>query len=390
MFDVFTGWLKDYLNGLFKPVAVAAAIAVSSPAVASPLKFKNLAWYGEHKDFQEWDSIVRELVEASRLPDLAPSDVIALFPIYKTSRLERVHFWCQLLSIMAKYESGFDPLQYYTEDFNDSKGNKIISRGLLQISIESANAYGAELTNAEQLHDVRTNLRCAILILDRWVSRDLVLASGIVGNWRGGARYWSVLRDSSKSKSKILSYLKEIYAPKFAKPSVEVIREGIVFCFALNDGQRETHGKNRSPVIDSILKRVSSSMGNPYCAAAIWCALDDACKELSLTNPVKPTASSQSLFTSAPSQYQKQEHGKKSDGFILRSRNDPSRGHAGLLRDNQTNLKTFPTIEANTNAEGSRDGDGWYKKTRSVDGDASKSFRGFVDFAQWIWDVNNG
>lgn len=374
-------WLTDLLDNLFKPKEKPKALVI-------PLKKSfRLAWFGEHPDFQEWDQIVFELVRASQLPDLFPKDVLSFYPQYAFDRETRVEFWCQLLSIMAKYESGFDPLQFYKEDFNDSKGKPVISRGLLQLSFESCNGYGAGLTSEEQLHDVRTNLRCAILILERWVSRHQVLQGGEIGSWQGGAKYWSVLRGTSKSKPKIMDYLKRLYQP-MPEITLDQIRDKIVFHMMKNEGQKETHGKNRSPIIDAILKRVNSSLGNPYCAAAVWCAIDDTCKDLSLKNPVGKTASSQKLFTQSPKEYQKQDHGKKGDGFILQSRKDKSRGHAGVVRENQVHLKTFFTIEANTDGEGSRDGDGWYKKSRSLDGDSSKSFRGFVDFAQWIYDFN--
>ena len=48
----------------------------------------------------------------------------------------------------------------------------------------------------------------------------------------------------------------------------------------------------------------------------------------------------------------------------------------------------FRTIEFNTDGTGSRDGDGVWKKTRSVDGSHSMRFLGFVDVCAWVAESN--
>jgi hypothetical protein len=111
---------------------------------------------------------------------------------------------------MAKFESDFDPKSQYKEKFKDSKGRWVISRGLLQLSEESANGYGCNVT-AQTLHDPKTNLTCGIQILNRWISRDSFFGSSTgpsKNNHVGGARYWAVLRSKNESQKKIQSFTK--------------------------------------------------------------------------------------------------------------------------------------------------------------------------------------
>lgn len=120
-----------------------------------------------------------------------PKDATKFCANYST--MNKAQFWASLLSAMSKYESNYKPNTQYKEAFKDAKGNYVISRGLLQISQESANGYKCGITKAEMLHDVRTNLECGVRILNRWVTNDSVI-TGNNGRWIGGARYWSVLR----------------------------------------------------------------------------------------------------------------------------------------------------------------------------------------------------
>lgn len=107
------------------------------------------------------------------------------------SQDQKKAFYVMLLSSMARYESNFKPTERYVENFVDQEGKSVVSRGLLQLSIESVNGYGAGIQKAEELHDPETNLRAAVMILNRWIPKD-----GVIGNGSntGAARYWSVIR----------------------------------------------------------------------------------------------------------------------------------------------------------------------------------------------------
>jgi hypothetical protein len=126
------------------------------------------------------------------------SDIAAFCPGYPASdSTARRAFWVGLISALAKHESNYNPAAKYEEGFADSNGKKVISRGLLQISIESGRGYHCDIPNDESLHDPNVNLTCAVKILNRLVSRDGILASNSAP-YKGASAYWSPFRDSTK------------------------------------------------------------------------------------------------------------------------------------------------------------------------------------------------
>ena len=162
---------------------------------------------------------------------------------------------------------------------------------------------------------------------------------------------------------------------------------------------RETNGKNRSNRIDTLNKRAGTYLGAPYCASGGWCAIDDACKELHLKNPLKPTASSQAFRKTSyiPAEYIRAngELGKRGDTATLQVVGDSSHGHhVTVEKDQQAGSFLFDTAEYNTNGLGSRDGDGAYFQKRStVDRsreNAGKIFVCFTDVSQYVLDHNFG
>lgn len=111
--------------------------------------------------------------------------------------------WTILLAGMCRYESNFKPSLEYKEKFKDQQGHNVISTGLFQVSRESSRGYGFRVTQKE-LKDPYMNIDIAVAILKKWIERDGVLANN-KSPWRGGARYWSVLR---YKKDAIKGYIK--------------------------------------------------------------------------------------------------------------------------------------------------------------------------------------
>lgn len=192
-----------------------------APPVVAPAPSKLIADWDKEKRGKEWTGmVVRALHELgpSLLKEQDLGDSGEYCPAYpRLSLAQREQFWVMLISSMARFESGFKPETKYTEDFDDAQGKPVISRGLLQISIESANSYGCGFKKAEELHDAERNLRCGIVILDRWVGRDAHIGdfSGLYNSkghkifW-GGGRYWSVLRPTSGSRAKIIAKVRAL------------------------------------------------------------------------------------------------------------------------------------------------------------------------------------
>lgn len=129
-----------------------------------------------------------------------PTDAKIFCPNFSNlSDSERKQFWAFFISSMVKFESGFDPKSAYTEGFRDNTGRYVISRGLLQISMESSKGYRCGFTSSTEIHSPTKNLSCGIKILNHWMKKDQRIASRSGLGWKGGARYWSVLRAGKKS-----------------------------------------------------------------------------------------------------------------------------------------------------------------------------------------------
>lgn len=157
-------------------------------------------WENYSTDGRYWSKFVSDQIKENfeDLTDTVPADIDNYCSNYpQLDRKQRINFWMHLLSTMAYFESGHDPSTSYQESFNDGSGNPVISRGLLQLSYESSLGYGCPISIGEDLHDPSINLHCALRILTRWVVYDGVISRNEVGGWKGGARYWSVLRKVS-------------------------------------------------------------------------------------------------------------------------------------------------------------------------------------------------
>ena len=142
-----------------------------------------------------------------------------------------------------------------------------------------------------------------------------------------------------------------------------------------NKGVREV-GKNAGPDVEKYLHCLGMSKGSPWCAAFVsWCVMSSR----GLAKPPKwCSGSAVSLFqmsgknavkvTPLDAGYQT----KVKPGYIWSRAQDPAaasaarkgvwcQGHTGIVV--AVDAVGFHTIEGNTNAAGSREGDGVYRKT---------------------------
>ena len=184
------------------------APAPSSPSAPSGSSAVTPLWESKISGSKAWTAHLGSALDTlgKDLLDVIPADSANFCGNYQNLSYEqRKQVWIYLISYMAKFESSFNTNSAYTEDFADSSGKNVVSRGLLQISIESGNAYGCNFKSSADLHDPYQNLNCGVRILNRWMERDGRIAGKVNGSWKGGARYWSVLRTTSKSYSSIVS-----------------------------------------------------------------------------------------------------------------------------------------------------------------------------------------
>lgn len=168
----------------------------SDQSDASPL------WESKSPKGREWTAHVLNTLDhlGKDLLAVVPADAALFCPAYsRLSYAKRKQYWAFMLSSMVRFESNFKPDTSYRENFVDRSGKRVISRGLLQISKASGNAYGCGFRSENDLHDPYQNLSCGIRILNSWVGRDRRIAGKQDNIWRGGARYWSVLREGDKT-----------------------------------------------------------------------------------------------------------------------------------------------------------------------------------------------
>jgi len=138
----------------------------------------------------------------AELLTVIPKDYRRYCPEYPQLNVqERKLFWVSFLSSIARHESSHKTESAYQEDIKNRSGDLVVSRGLLQMSFESARFYNPALEDPEELHDPRTNMRTGLLAIQKWVLEDGVIAhQGKDGKWKGAARYWSTLRTNWKSE----------------------------------------------------------------------------------------------------------------------------------------------------------------------------------------------
>jgi hypothetical protein len=193
-----------------KLLAIAALLVVAACASSTTtgggmgstpiFGYPQAAW-DVRPEGRQWTTTAHAAIDAlaPQIVSVVPTDIDAFCPGYaNASPANRRAFYVSLLAEIAKLESNFDTSVQFTESFNDASGRRVVSRGLLQLSQESANGYGCAITDAQQLNDPATNIQCGVRILNRWVGQDRLVAGFQSGAWRGASRYWSVFRDRNK------------------------------------------------------------------------------------------------------------------------------------------------------------------------------------------------
>jgi len=150
-------------------------------------------------DNQKYTKYLVDSLKTSELIKLKPTD-IKQFGVIK----DPIRFYGNILVEMAYYESKFNTMEKYKESFG------LWSRGLFQLSKEDGKRYKCNFTTEQSVHNAKANIECAILILQKLVKQDNHLAGRVRGKWKGGARYWAVLRGTRKYTKKALQAIKNI------------------------------------------------------------------------------------------------------------------------------------------------------------------------------------
>lgn len=165
-------------------------------------------WEKSRGDSRAWTVYAFHALDAfgPGLLSQTPSDIADYCSNYRNLDIvNKKNFWVYFISSVTQFESAFDPTNVYQESFNNGAGEAVLSVGLLQLSIEDARPYKcSEIQTSADLKDPLKNLACGIRIFNRWISGDGVIRSN-AGGWKGAARYWSTIRNTSPNTS-IRSY----------------------------------------------------------------------------------------------------------------------------------------------------------------------------------------
>jgi hypothetical protein len=183
-----------------------------------------LPWESQDASNRSWSLYLFSVIDNQTTNLLnGTSDVTNFCPNYASlSRQHKVEFWATLFSEVSYYESGWDPLNRYTETTMGTDpitGKQVVSEGLLQLSYQdilnyptcqfnwSADKNLSSTDPRKTILDPDINLQCGAIIMSKQVSRKnaIVISSGA---------YWSTLMSGSRY-NKIASIQKATKAISF-------------------------------------------------------------------------------------------------------------------------------------------------------------------------------
>lgn len=124
---------------------------------------------------------------------------------------------------------------------------------------------------------------------------------------------------------------------------------------------RETAGPNRGEAVNAILARVGLPPGQPWCAAFVsyigWAVLRQGW-------PLPNVGGCMSLFAAARSKQLLREAPAPGAIFLLWSESMNRFAHTGFVTSGADEDGDWPTVEGNTNTDGSREGTGVFLRQR--------------------------
>ena len=154
-------------------------------------------------------------------------------------------------------------------------------------------------------------------------------------------------------------------------PAIEPLKEAIIEKRALNAaetaskyiGVREKTGKNDGAEVERFLRHVGLGKGFPWCAAFVkTCLLESGVESAHKINGMALSCENKKNFIWKNGTHIKEP--EPGDVFTLYYPQLKRIGHTGFY-EKPYNSKFYVSIEGNTNSEGSREGDGVYRKKRS-------------------------
>lgn len=145
-------------------------------------------------------------------------------------------------------------------------------------------------------------------------------------------------------------------------PNVETKNQSIETVYTSQIGVRERTGNNDGVDVEKYLKSVGLTKGYAWCAAFVkWC-YDKAGVNTTGINAMALSLHDKNKLVYYQNKIIKEP--QKGDAFTLYYLKLGRIGHTGFY-DGRLNDVSYRTVEGNTNEQGSREGDGVYRKYRS-------------------------
>jgi len=145
----------------------------------------------------------------------------------------------------------------------------------------------------------------------------------------------------------------------------------------LRAGVMEVGGENLGPRVQVYQATVGIPPGSPWCAAFVYFCVDQVCRDLKLPNPLVRTGKVTTMFARCPAHLKTLVPCRGAIFFRIADDeaddtvDEPGRakgpGHCGFADQAIFPERRIITIEGNTNAKGSRNGDRVAVRSRSFD-----------------------
>ena len=187
----------------------------------------------------------------------------------------------------------------------------------------------------------------------------LVINSACVSKTRVSDTVAAVKKDSIAVVQPVAPS-EDLFVEVHVEPPIDLVDQ-VRRAYTSQIGVRERTGHNDGLMVETYLRSVGLGKGNPWCAAFVHYCLERGGVPNSI-NGYSPTA-----FNTAHKIWFARKRIKDlqaGDVFCLYFPSLKRIAHTGFY-DRTINNSIYETVEGNTNEEGSREGDGVYRKKRS-------------------------
>lgn len=127
-------------------------------------------------------------------------------------------------------------------------------------------------------------------------------------------------------------------------------------------GIYEIGGNNNGPMVRLIQKTIGEANREPWCMGLVQSCIAYTEKKLGITSAVFPSEHCMTVWRNTPIEWRVKVSPLRG-AVVIWNREGTDQGHTGMVLEH--NQLQMTTIEGNTGSNGSRDGDGVYRKRRS-------------------------